>query len=142
MRLMVVFAAMALSFSAGAETKKINYGPCIKALNEKSVILKDRVYPLSADGHSFAYKNFEGNLIVVGEGGSYTLNKKPVKCTASTEFDSLSAMQSLVIMTTAFNNDPKNSEANKKEIVAKCKDFLNLPMKSSAPGATAPGGAR
>lgn len=139
MKLTVFFGTVVFSFVANAEVSKLNYGPCIKAINEKSVILKDSIYPLSADGQSFAFTNSEGNLIVVGENGTYKLSKKPVKCSASTDFDTFSTMQSLVVMTTAFNNDPKNSDDNKREIVSKCKDFIHAPMKSGFPGSNIPG---
>lgn len=142
MRFVTFLASLAFSFSVGAQNSKLNYGPCIKAINEKSVALKDSIYPLSADGQSFAFRNTEGHLVVISEGGTYKLTKKPVKCSASTDLDSFSAMQSLVIMTTAFNNDPKNSDENKREIVAKCNDFLNLPLKSSVPGSANPEGTR
>ncbi|PIS10048.1 MAG: hypothetical protein COT73_11395 [Bdellovibrio sp. CG10_big_fil_rev_8_21_14_0_10_47_8] len=109
--------------SVAADTKRANYMPCLKALNEKSVIYKDKIFPLDKDGWTYVVKQDNGSMTVVGENGTtYNLSAKPTKCSASQAVNTpVKGIAELYIQAVALGNDPKNSYENKKEIVEQCK---------------------
>ena len=118
------FYAMAL-FPAPSGYTKLDYSPCLKVLNEKSILFKDKIFSLSNDGWSFVVKSNDGSMSVIGENGVYKLEAKPVKCSVKQEFSSLQILSGLYKQAT--EKDTKNSPENKKEIVANCKGIADLP---------------
>ena len=115
---LIVFLFPVISLAS----KKLDYRPCLKALNEKSVIHKNKIIPVDEDGWTFLVKGPQpGAVRYVGEGATYFMSSNPAQCKVKKTSNVLDEIKLLYVEATAFGNDPQNSIENKKEIVEKCK---------------------
>lgn len=113
----------------GSAMLKVDYSPCLRALNERSVIYKDKIFSLDKNGRTFLLKNEDGSMSVIGEAGAYKLSARPVKCTTSSEVSSLEVLTGL--FNKALMGEAKGSTENTKELLEKCGSITGP---KSAPG--------
>ncbi len=99
-----------------------DFTPCLKALNEETVVWKDKVIPLDPMGHTFLIKADNNTMHVIGTKAAYILSDKP-DCTTRIDPDPLAKIQQL------YNAVAAKDAKSKKVVIDKCK-YLPLAFQS------------
>ena len=118
--LIVILVVSSKNAQAAVSTQRMDYSPCLNALNEYSEALKGRIFKLDNEGWTFAVREENGMRVVDNE-SEYQLSSKPRSCTTKKRGWTLDALKALYTKGTSQEKDAQN----KASIQQACKSILD-----------------